>query len=69
MDFKIDFLFDIFFYITSRIRYFFHLVNPTECMFENVENVPRYVEEVFYDRKISDSLSIVNFIMNLIMSI
>jgi hypothetical protein len=46
MDSGIRILFDIFNNITSKIGYLFYLVNPTKCMFENVERVPRYVEEV-----------------------
>ena len=46
MDFITESSYKLFDYIIKRIGYLFYLVNPRDCMFENVENVPRYVEQV-----------------------
>ena len=46
MDLLIEYSFNLFNYVVARIGYLFYLVNPKDCMFENVDDVPRYVAEV-----------------------
>ncbi|XP_054156015.1 alkylglycerol monooxygenase-like [Oppia nitens] len=47
MDWPIDQLYGLLNYIYQRIGYLFYLVDPRQCMFEHVYQVPRYVEEMF----------------------